>query len=175
MEKLFLYLGIASALFLLIFGIFRWICKKQGTWSSYISPPSLPKPTTNSGGGLNESAGEARTRVFLEQYFPGKRFIRVRPDFLRNAVTGGKFNLELDCFNEELGLAVEFQGRQHYFYTPRFHSSKEAFYNQKYRDELKRIYCRDRGITLIEVPFTAQKELEGFLEQSLKSQGYVSA
>ena len=108
----------------------------------------------------NVSVGEGRVQKFLEDYFQ-KTFVKVRPDFLSNPITHS--NLELDCYNSELNLAVEYNGRQHYEYVPFFHASKEAYHNQRYRDELKKIWCKQAGITLITVPYTADGYLEKFL------------
>ena len=106
--------------------------------------------------------------MIFRQPFPSKR-----PDFLRNPVTGGNRNLELDCFNENIRLAVEYNGKQHYEYIPYFHRTKDAFYNQVYRDEMKRRACSDNGITLITVPYTVPvSEIEKFLVQQLDSLGY---
>jgi hypothetical protein len=109
------------------------------------------------------SAGERACRKFLETKFR-RSFEKARPDFLRNAVTGT--NLELDCFNADLGLAVEYNGQQHYRFTPYFHKNKEAFHNQMYRDETKRRLCRENGIVLIEVPYTVTN-IEDFLKKQL--------
>jgi hypothetical protein len=118
------------------------------------------------------SKSEGLCRRVLENYF-GKPFNKARPDFLRNPVTGGNFNLEIDCYNPELKLGVEYQGKQHAEYVPFFHSSKEAFLNQKYRDELKRRMCRDNGVKLIEVPYTVKYEqVEKYLINELKKNGY---
>jgi hypothetical protein len=104
----------------------------------------------------------------LEGYF-GKPFIRVRPDFLRNHVVSGK-NLEIDCYNDELKLAVEFQGRQHYQFIPHFHKNKGTYHNQLYRDELKREKCRQNGVKLIEVPWNVN--VGTYLEEQLRINGY---
>ncbi len=98
-----------------------------------------------------ESAGEIECKKTVENFFD-KKFEKVRPDFLNNNVTGCK--LELDCYNPELKLAIEYNGRQHYEYVPFFHKNKEAMLNQKYRDEMKKTKCIQNGITLIEVPYT---------------------
>lgn len=103
-----------------------------------------------------ESRGEAECRRVVEKLF-NVPFAKCRPQFLRNAVTStatADFCLELDCYNPELALAVEYNGRQHYEYVPFFHRNREAFYNQKYRDELKRIKCRENSVTLVEVPYS---------------------
>lgn len=155
---------------ILILALFR--IGKKGTWdkdvfdmrfSNSSSPPVQAQ--------RKESAGEARCRAFLEQYFV-RRFPSTRPDFLNNPVTGSKHNLELDCYNSEMALAVEYNGRQHYEYTPFFHKNKEAFYNQKYRDDMKRRMCQQAGITLIEVPYNATN-IEQFLESELRKLGYA--
>ena len=84
-----------------------------------------------------------------------KPFVKVRPKFLINPKTGKP--LELDVYNDELKLAIEYNGKQHYEYIPKyFHRSYEDFLEQKYRDELKREKCRENGIKLIEVPYTVK-------------------
>ena len=88
---------------------------------------------------------------------------------MNNPVTGGNFNLELDCYNQDLNIACEYNGAQHYKYIPYFHKNKEAFYNQRYRDELKRRICKDNGIILIEVPHTVKTEnIENYISKELK-------
>jgi hypothetical protein len=103
-----------------------------------------------------------------------KPFPNERPDFLRNTVTGGLYNLELDCYNESLKLAVEYSGIQHYKYVPYFHKNKEAFLNQKYRDEMKRRLCKDADVVLIEVPYTVKTpDIRVFLIGKLRENGYI--
>lgn len=115
-----------------------------------------------------ESKGETECKRVLEKIF-NKPFNKVRPDFLRNQVTGNTNNLEIDCFNDELKIGLEYNGRQHYDFIPFFHRNKETFYNQKYRDELKRIKCRDNGILLIEVPYTIKiEDIEKYIKKDLR-------
>lgn len=161
-------LVVLSIIFLVVCAIYCYFFKEKGTWSgqngnwtplnllnnnknkynngnifsaNYNSPPSI-----------KESRGEAECRRVLERIFK-RPFPKIRPDFLSNPVTGGA-NLEIDCYNKDLKLGVEYSGIQHYQYTPFFHKNKEAFQNQKYRDEMKRVKCRENGVTLIEVPYT---------------------
>ncbi len=116
-----------------------------------------------------DSKGEVECRKVLQTLFK-RPFNKKRPDFLRNSVTGNTQNLELDCFCEELKLAVEYNGIQHYKYIPFFHRNKDAFTNQKYRDELKRRMCKDHGIILIEVPYTVSiPEIKKFIMSELRT------
>jgi hypothetical protein len=99
-----------------------------------------------------ESKGELECRRVAEKLF-GRDFSKKRPAFLRNEITGGH-NLELDCYNPELKLAIEYNGAQHYSFIPYFHKTRDAFYNIKYRDDMKKRLCEQEGVDLIIVPYT---------------------
>ena len=161
---------IFSILVILILALLRF--RSHGTWSTtyYYDPYTKVQSVSIPATPRKDSNGEIRARRFLETRFK-KPFPKSRPAFMVNTVTGSRYNLELDCYNEELKLAVEYNGSQHYNYIPFFHKNKEAFYNQKYRDELKRIRCKELGITLIEIPYTEDKRLEKYLEEQLVDVG----
>lgn len=151
----------------LILSLFIMLCvyifgNKKGTWSRYVltkEPHSIQRQS-------KDSKGEIECRRVLERLF-NKPFNKARPDILRNPITGSH-NLELDCYNEELKLACEYNGIQHYEYTPYFHRTKDAFHNQKYRDHIKREACEKAGIKLIEVPYTVKIfEIENFIKNKL--------
>lgn len=59
--------------------------------------------------------------------------------------------LELDFYIEELGIAVEIQGQQHYQFTPMFHKTYRDFIAQQQRDAAKEARCDEYGILLLEV------------------------
>jgi hypothetical protein len=165
-----------SIIVILIISLFR--IGKKGTWDkSFIYKPSsiensyIPQqsPIINN---KKDSSGEIECRRVMQKIF-GKSFDKCRPNFLNNPVTGGVFNLELDMFNKDMGLACEYNGAQHYKYIPYFHKNKEAFINQKYRDELKRRMCKDNHVILIEVPYTIKiSDIENHIIVSLKKNGY---
>ena len=171
-----------AILFLLGYLIYNKLTGKNGTWSksSFILVPDSGGKLSSrynddtrawNGNRGNDSKGEIECRRVLENYF-GRSFNKKRPNFLRNPVTNGNFNLELDCYNAELGLAVEYNGRQHYEYVPFSHRNRDAFTNQKYRDELKRRMCKDNGVRLIEVPYTVkQDQIESYLHNELAKLG----
>ena len=97
---------------------------------------------------------EELCRKTLEKIFK-KKFIKTRPKWLKR--------LELDCYNEELKIALEYNGMQHYEFVPYFHKNKiENFYKQQERDSLKIELCKNKGIELCIVPYYI-KDIETFI------------
>ena len=87
----------------------------------------------------------------LKEFFYNLRFIKRRPDFLKNSKTNS--NLELDYYCKSIQLAFEYNGIQHYEYKPYFHRNGICdFENQQYRDKLKIEECKKNNITLITIP-----------------------
>ena len=165
---------------LLIFALYNKIRGSKGTYSKpgqyFVVPPKnkASRSPPRRRGPPRQSKGEAECRRVLQSLFR-KPFPSQRPDFLRNPVTGGNFNLELNCYNAELGLAIEYNGVQHYKYTPYFHRSKDHFMNQKYRDDMKRRICKENRIVLIEVPHTVKiGDIRKFLVGELRKNGYLN-
>jgi hypothetical protein len=164
-------LGLCLA-FLLLFCLYYKISGKKGTWSDSYYYSENSENVKQQKTSPTVSRGELECRRVLETLFK-KEFKNQRPDFLRNPVTGGNFNLELDCYNEKLNLAVEYNGAQHYKFIPFFHKNKEAFMNQKYRDDMKRRMCKEAGVVLIEVPYTVKVEhIYEFLKNELTKYRY---
>lgn len=96
------------------------------------------------------SKGEQECKRVMEEIY-GVEFKSVRPTWLRNPETG--CNLELDCYNEDLRLAVEYNGEQHYNWPNYTNQSFEQFIKQARRDIFKREMCDRRGVYLISVPY----------------------
>jgi hypothetical protein len=75
--------------------------------------------------------------------------------------------------NEDLKLAIEYSGKQHYHYTPYFHKNEQAFFDQQYRDNIKERKCRENGINLIVVPYTIKPQhIELFIYKKVRELGY---
>ncbi|APM84251.1 hypothetical protein [Heliothis virescens ascovirus 3j] len=132
-----------------------------------LDPTTSPSPVFARQGG--ESKGEIACRSHLERRFRVP-FAKVRPDWLINPNTKAK--LELDCYNEDLRLAVEYNGRQHYEYVPRFHNCPNDLTTQIARDVVKHEICRGRNIDLIDVPYTIPiDEIPNFIDKCLVDLG----
>jgi hypothetical protein len=117
-----------------------------------------------------DSRGELECRRVLEKIFKAP-CAKARPAFLYNQVTGER--LEIDCYNEDLKLGCEYDGRQHTQYVKQFHKNYEAFRNQQYRDVMKYRACEDRGVYMIRVPYTVKHEnIEKFIVERLIELGF---
>lgn len=132
--------------------------KSRNYQPMYSSPSSSEKKT---------SRGENICKRVMEE-LTGKPFNNVRPKWLINPVT--QQPLELDCYNEELRIAVEYNGKQHYEYNKFMHqNSKDKFYNQQYRDLIKQDLCKKNNVLLITVPYNIPPDkIKGFLMKELK-------
>jgi hypothetical protein len=85
----------------------------------------------------------------------GVQFKKRRPDWLVNPKSG--WVLELDGYNEELKLAFEYNGAQHYRAYGGW-ISKMRVKQQREKDIVKRKLCKHRGVTLIQIPDTIEKD-----------------
>ena len=102
----------------------------------------------------NIKINECITLCALEHLFD-KQFNKVRPDWLKNEQGN---NLEIDCFNEELKLCVEYNGIQHYEFIEYFHKTEENFQKRKVDDKIKKDKCIEKNYTFIEIPYTIPTE-----------------
>lgn len=97
---------------------------------------------------LRYTLGEELVRLAFQLMF-GKQFPKSRPSFLINPDTG--YPLELDGYCEELQLAFEYHGNQHFQFIPYFHKTVDSFEAAKVRDEYTRQLAKEHGIVLVEL------------------------
>lgn len=170
------FLACISILIILVLGVFNYMMKKNGTYSQFKTCPKIegdgyPNDIDYMEHTEKDSKLELQAKFILENIFK-QPFVKVRPDFLKNDVTG--YNLELDLYNSNLKLAVEINGDQHYKFIPFFHRNKDAFTKQRYRDEMKKWKCEQAGITLIDVPYSVgEKGLKPYLVKRLRLEGFL--
>jgi hypothetical protein len=127
----------------------RWKCAHGHEWMT------APSGILHRGTWCPECSaglGERLARVAIE-HITGGKFPRSHPEWL---VSPERTRLELDGFCEDLSIAFEHQGDQHY--SPfSYYMSKEKYSRRIYLDEIKRKICSLRGILLIEVPQVGER------------------
>jgi NUMOD1 domain len=110
---------------------------------------------------MQNPAGEAMS-IFILETLLGKQFKKTRRVL--------PSRLELDGYNEELKLAIEYNGSQHYIENKSFfHKEGGSFEAQQQRDILKQKECVDLGIELIIVHYKINtfENIRGYLESEL--------
>ena len=92
--------------------------------------------------------GEKICRAYFEQLFNAP-FTKSRPDWLRNS-RGNR--MELDGFNDNIKLAFEHQGKQHFEVTHTYVTNDQELAQRIADDTLKTELCNQRGVTLLHIP-----------------------
>lgn len=104
-----------------------------------------------------ESYGEQKIRRYLEnncvpfesqKIFADCAYVRALP---------------FDFYIEELNVAIEFDGHQHFAPIEHFGGEKQ-FEVTRLRDDIKTRYCCDNGITLVRIPYWDYDNIEQILD-----------
>ena len=114
---------------------------------------------------------ELRFKTMLEDKLKVP-FTKASPSWLLNRCTGNK--MELDMYNRELMVAVEYNGLQHYEYPNDYHLDLRAFIDQVNRDALKVRLCKQNGVKLISIKSSSsiKKEWAQFVDLYNMEQKY---
>jgi hypothetical protein len=136
------------------------VCPDHGSWET--SPTLL----VNSRGcpTCNKSKGERRVQNYLDlilcSYETQKRFINCK----------NERELPIDFFIPDYNMLIEYQGEQHYkpvqFGSMKSKQAQDAFKETRFRDKIKRRFCKDYGIILIEIPYWDYNKVELILENN---------
>jgi hypothetical protein len=113
----------------------------------------------------NTYHSENLTRKLFEEIF-NQPFPKTRPKDLKNPKTN--YSLELDGYNDNLKIAFEYQGEQHYQLIPFFHKSQQDFQDQQYRDKLTQDYCLANNINLLIIPYQYSYQNEHKLREFIQ-------
>lgn len=111
-----------------------------------------------------------KTYEEIKREFPHYRILENRrPDWLLSS-SGAR--LEIDLYIEQIDVAIEIQGQQHFEYTPHFHKTYKDFQDQKRRDEEKRAICKRAGVPLVEI--ACYMDLKLFIGELVEKNGEMS-
>ena len=137
-----------------------WQCEKGHQW--------MARPTRIQQGTwcpiCSQGKSERAARKAIENIYKVK-FPSSWPSFLNG--------LQLDCYNEELGLALEYQGQQHFELVDYFHNDEGVFKEQIKRDKRKKKLCDKHGVTLIYLTYKDKtKDFESVIMGKCSKCGY---
>lgn len=129
---------IAFLIYIIYSGIEPWRFITDDYQKTFMASP-IDKRTT--------SVSEEFVREIFQNYFQ-KPFVKSRPSWLR----GG--TLELDGYNEELRIAFEYNGIQHYQFPNYYMKTYEEFQRQQANDQYKIEECKNNNVKLIVIPYS---------------------
>lgn len=122
------------------------------------------------------SLGEQLCCKVVEEYLGRKVLNNIRPNFMKNPKTNR--NLELDVYDPCSRIAVEYNGIQHgdddddnegkeEAFTG-FGMTSDQFNEQKYRDRLKPLLCKNEGVKLFVVSYKVDSNVKISYDKSGK-------
>ena len=130
-------------------GHIRWICHCVCGNECDVLSNALKSGGTQSCGCTQLSSGEGKIKKILQQMN-----VKYSTQYSFNELKGKNF-LRFDfCIldKDEIKCLIEYQGEQHY--TPiEYFGGQEVFHRQQEYDNLKREYCKNNNIKLIEIPY----------------------
>jgi hypothetical protein len=136
------------------------ICKEHGEF--------LQRPQAHRQGAgcpfCNISKGEDQIEKFLIKediiYIREYRF-----KDCKNIKTNKK--LPFDFYLPNHNILIEYQGEQHFTKTGHFEKRAGGLKGLKYRDEIKRDYCKNKNIKLVEIKFTEFNNIDKILKENI--------
>lgn len=141
-----------------------WICQCDCGKIKTIKGSDLRRGNTQSCGCL-KSGGELKIRQILQKlsinFIEQKTFDNLR---------GRERFLSFDFYLPDKQICIEFQGKQHYQPIEYFGGNKQ-FTTQQYYDQLKKDYCLNNNIKLIEIPYYNLQDIdENYIKQILQEE-----
>lgn len=91
------------------------------------------------------------------------------PDLVSSSGRPLRFDFAVFDDNGDIDFLIEYQGIQHYEAKSKFGGAK-GLYRQKHNDAQKKIYCQQRGITLICIPYWEEGMID--YDYIMKAAGY---
>lgn len=142
-----------------VYSELEWECVLGHRWRTAPSNIIAGRWCPSCGRGLSERICRAIFAHLFSAQFPS-----VRPAWLLGE---SDRPLELDGYCEQYRIAFEYQGAQHSIPVKHYNQDGKTLPDLQARDAWKRRVCRDKGIVLIEIPYTVAHDL---LETYIRAQ-----
>lgn len=135
-----------------------WVCLKCGhEWDALVSN----RVSANSGcPKCASSLGEKLIKEFLDKFLINHITQFIFPDCKY------KNPLRFDFYLPNYNLLIEYQGEQHYRPVD-YWGGNDEFIVQQLKDQIKRDYCKNNNINLLEIKYTEIKNINGILYDKL--------
>lgn len=129
-------------------GVWLWVCKCPCCNGEFVAlPAKVLNGHITSCGCAKRSSGER----FIHNYLQESQIV-FETEYKFAGCVGVK-PLRFDFYLPLHNCVIEYQGEQHYRASDHFGGAQEYRIRQR-NDQIKRNYCRDNNITLLELPYT---------------------
>ena len=140
--------------------IIQVICPKHGAWSISVSNHLYMQSGCPH---CKRSLGEEHIAQFLDRFnIKYQEQYRIKNESLLCI----NMYMMVDFFLPQYDIVIEYNGIQHYKESPLFDG--RTFEQQQERDNAVRMYCKEHGIKLVEIPYTDFDNIESILTEELK-------
>lgn len=126
----------------------KWQCSNGHVWDAKFYPIKGGRWCPICKSGLSE-----RLCRFIFESITKKTFPTLRPEWLINSIGN---RMELDGYSEDLRIAFEYNGRQHYKESP-FLQKNHSLSRRMKDDKIKKKLCKINNVHLITIPYTLNK------------------
>lgn len=145
-----------------IYSKIKITCPTHGVFKqtpkAHLSGQGCPTCANDRRASFFESKGERSIEEYLLenniQYEKQKTFDDCRHKML----------LRYDFYLPQFNTLIEFDGQQHYTFTPRFHGDTDGFNLMQKRDMIKTKYAHQHDISLIRIKWNEEKNIPTILE-----------
>lgn len=127
-----------------------WTCQCECGNIHKVSANNLINGHTQSCGCIRSSIGENNIASLLN-----KHNIFFIQEYTPKDLPGRRY----DFYLPEHNRLIEFDGKQHFVYTPIWHNTPEDFEKAKERDQEKNIYALSHNISLVRIPYTERDNI----------------
>lgn len=147
------------------YGSSKWLCKCECGSELIVFGVNLIKGHTTSCGCNKSSKGESKIKQFLDNNNIPYQAQYSFPDLKdKNKL---RFDFAILFKNQPI-LLIEYQGEQHYSIIEHW-GGEEKFKINYQHDQMKRDYCQNKNIPLLEIPYTQFNKIEELIEEALKN------
>jgi hypothetical protein len=117
-----------------------------------------------------KSALHRKVVGLLRELFPS---YRIEEEASLQVSLGGRvWTVFVDITVQDLNLAIECHGRQHYEFVPHFHGSRDEFARSLERDRAKAQAILDAGMSYLAIPYSIEAKLtRGGLRALIRAMG----
>jgi len=106
---------------------------------------------------------------YIKQFLDYNQINYTKEKTFLDCVNGKNNKLRFDFFLNDYNVLIEFQGKHHYMPVNKHNRAKQVHKKTVLHDQIKRQYCRDKNIILIEIHYLDLNNIFDILMEELNN------